>query len=103
MLAGMNTDVPFGEALFHVQTEFRSTPNPRIETLIYQDGRIIETRKTPHSDMSLSGAGASTQLLHALRWQHARAVSDAEAGMFLKVDHDSDSGAYPAYRPSGKV
>jgi hypothetical protein len=47
---GINQNVEIGGRVFHVQTEFISADQPKIETTVFLDGRVVGSRKIPMLD-----------------------------------------------------
>jgi hypothetical protein len=51
MLTGFNTNVPYKDQTFHVQTEDGGTRNPVLTTLLYHKGAILVSEKTSYADL----------------------------------------------------
>jgi hypothetical protein len=47
---GINQNVEIGGRVFHVQTEFITADQPKIETTVFLDGRVVGSRKIPMAD-----------------------------------------------------
>jgi hypothetical protein len=81
MLTGFNTDVNHEGKTFHVQTEDKGESNPVIETLIYEGGQILASRRQDYAERN--GEGASRDLLVALmERQHQAVVRDIRLGKY---------------------
>jgi hypothetical protein len=50
MATGFNTDVTHGERVFHVQTEDRGPQHLAIDTVVYQNGRILHRHSASYGD-----------------------------------------------------
>ena len=48
MITGFNTDVKHKSKVFHVQTEDKGRNNPKIETLVYMGGEILDSYRTTY-------------------------------------------------------
>src|SRR6516225_10063112 len=46
MSSGFNTDVQIGSQVFHVQTEDRGPAHPVIDTVVYENGRVLHRRSS---------------------------------------------------------
>ncbi len=51
MITGYNTDVRHGNRVFHIQTEDKGLSNPKIETLIYVGGEILDSYRSSYEDL----------------------------------------------------
>ena len=51
MITGYNSDVRHGSRIFHVQTEDKGLANPKIETLIYLGGEILDSYRGTYDDL----------------------------------------------------
>jgi hypothetical protein len=52
MATGFNTDVTHGERVFHVQTEDRGPQHLAIDTVVYQNGRILHRHSSTYVETS---------------------------------------------------
>ena len=48
MITGFNTDVKHGTIVYHVQTEDKGRNNPKIESLVYVGGEILDNHRTAY-------------------------------------------------------
>jgi hypothetical protein len=81
MLTGFNTDVNHEGKTFHVQTEDKGKANPVIETLIYEGGQILASRRQDYAEKA--GIGTSRDTLIALmERQHQAVVRDIRLGKY---------------------
>ncbi len=87
MITGFNTDVKHAGKIFHVQTEDRGLNNPKIETLIYLGGQIIDSIKQDYSEKIKDGY--NEELINQLmEEQHQKVIRDIKIG---KYDTDEDN------------
>jgi len=50
MISGFNTEIKHKGVLYHIQTEDKGKSNPIIETLVYQGGAILASRRTSYEE-----------------------------------------------------
>jgi len=89
---GFNTDIHLGSQVCHVQTEVRGQDHPVVETLVYQQGRVVHRRtlECPDLPISTSHAGSQNETLRVrVEEQHRVVIDDLRSG-FLKVELDKD-------------
>jgi hypothetical protein len=80
MITGLNTSVAFKEHDYHVQTEDRGLNNPVIESIIYQEGAILGSKKTSYKDLLNSGSFSEDKLREMLEQQHYAIVHAIRSG-----------------------
>ncbi len=87
MITGINTDVKHASRIFHVQTEDKGESNPKIESLIYVGGQIMDSIRFDYSEKIVDGFDEAlvTQLMED---QHRRVIRDIKVG---KYDESEDS------------
>jgi len=81
MLTGFNTDVNHEGKTFHVQTEDKGEANPVIETLIYEGGQILASRRQDYADKAGNGMSRDT-LISLMERQHQAVVRDIRLGKY---------------------
>jgi len=86
MITGYNTDVRHGSRIFHVQTEDKGTGNPKIETLIYVGGEILDSYRGSYDDLLAAGKVPDAQIQVRMDEQHKTIIRDIKNGKY-----DSDS------------
>ena len=81
MITGFNTDVKHGGRVFHVQTEDKGESNPKIESLIYVGGQILDSIRFDYSEKIVDGFDEAliTQLMED---QHRRVIRDIKVGKY---------------------
>ncbi len=83
MEKGFNSDLTVSGVAYHVQTEDWGFENPYLVTRVYKSGAVIESIKTPYSDVLRSRnaflllrnkAAMSEALRDAMRLQHESTI-----------------------------
>jgi hypothetical protein len=100
MSSGFNTDVKVGEHIFHVQTEDRGPNHPIIDTVVYQNGRILHRRASNYEQDADAVPFSAEELRRRVEEQH-RAVIEAIRSGALDAEIASAEAATQAGRPSG--
>jgi len=100
MSSGFNTDVKVGEHIFHVQTEDRGPNHPIIDTVVYQNGRILHRRASNYEQDADAAPFSAEELRRRVEEQH-RAVIEAIRSGALDAEIASAEAATQAGRPSG--
>jgi len=80
MSSGFNTDVRVGPQVFHVQTEDRGPSHPIIDTVVYQNGRVLLRRSSNYEQFAASEAFAADELRQRVEDQHRAVIDDLRAG-----------------------
>ncbi len=81
MITGYNTDVRHGNRVFHVQTEDKGIGNPKVETLIYVGGEILDSFRSSYEDLIASGL--KEEVLQArMDDQHKTIIRDIKNGKY---------------------
>lgn len=87
MITGFNTDVRHGTRVFHVQTEDKGFANPRIETLIYVGGEILDSYRSSYEDL-LGGPIPESVLQGRMDEQHRAIIRDIKNGKYDRGPQD---------------
>ncbi|CAN5601337.1 hypothetical protein BH10BDE1_BH10BDE1_20600 [soil metagenome] len=83
MEKGFNSDLTVSGVIYHIQTEDWGFENPYLVTRVYRSGAVIESVKTPYSDVLRSRnaflllrnkSAMSEALQEAMRAQHERTL-----------------------------
>jgi len=82
MLFGHNTDVKFGDNLYHVQTEDRGPSSPCIDTAVYCQGRVVHRRTKEYNDLLPLNAEQESLLKQRMDEQHAAVLEEVRSGAF---------------------
>jgi hypothetical protein len=81
MITGYNTDVRHGNRVFHVQTEDKGRGNPKIETLIYVGGEILDSFRSSYEDLLAEGFKEDV-LQSRMDEQHKTIIRDIKNGKY---------------------
>ena len=81
MITGYNTDVRHGNRVFHVQTEDKGLGNPKIETLIYVGGEILDNYRSSYEDL-LGGPIPDSVIQTRMDEQHKAVIRDIKNGKY---------------------
>jgi hypothetical protein len=80
MSSGFNTDVTRSERVFHVQTEDRGPQHPTIDTVVYQNGRILHRHSYNYSALAASGDFSTGMLRERVENQHREIIESLREG-----------------------
>ena len=84
MITGFNTDVKYGDTVYHVQTEDKGVKNPLILSLIYVKGTILDAFRSRYDEFLDSGRFSEAQLQKILEFQHRQIVGAIKRGKYQK-------------------
>ncbi len=82
MITGYNTDVRHGNRIFHVQTEDKGQSNPRIETLIYVGGEILDSYRSSYEDLLAHPPLDEGVIQARMDEQHRAVIRDIKNGKY---------------------
>ncbi len=82
MITGYNTDVRHGNRIFHVQTEDKGLANPKIETLIYVGGEILDSYRSSYEDLVSEGPISEPVIQTRMDEQHKAIIRDIKNGKY---------------------
>ncbi|MDP2875879.1 MAG: hypothetical protein Q8O00_06820 [Holophaga sp.] len=82
MITGYNTDVRHGNRVFHVQTEDKGLTNPKIETLIYVGGEILDSYRSSYEDLLNTGQIPDSTIQSRMDDQHKTVIRDIKNGKY---------------------
>jgi hypothetical protein len=82
MTTGFNTEFKFNDRVFHVQTEDKGLTNPKIQTLIYVRGEILDSLQDDYSDLLNNQAVSESDIALRMEAQHKHVVNDIKSGKF---------------------
>ena len=88
MITGYNTDVRHGNRVYHVQTEDKGLTNPKVETLIYVGGEILDSYRSSYDDLLAKGPLAEGVLQGRMDEQHKSIIRDIKAGKYDSTPAD---------------
>ncbi|MEE9219393.1 MAG: hypothetical protein V3U98_10045 [Acidobacteriota bacterium] len=81
MITGHNTDIEYRGQVYHVQTEDKGLKNPIIESLIYQKGKILDSKRTSYAEL-LKDSAREKEIQERLNAQHKRMVLRVRSGKY---------------------
>jgi hypothetical protein len=79
MLGGFNTNVPYKDVTYHVQTEDGGTKNPLLITHLYHKGAILGTKQHNYAKL-LAEDGWEEKVRMLMKEQHKTFIGDLLAG-----------------------
>jgi hypothetical protein len=85
MSSGFNTDVRVGDQVFHVQTEDRGTAHPIIDTVVYQNGRVLHRRSSSYQHFAESAEFTPEGVRERVDEQHRSIIEDLRSGLLLEA------------------
>jgi hypothetical protein len=94
MLTGFNTNVPYKDNTYHVQTEDGGTRNPVLTTLLYHKGAILVSEKTSYADL-LVDDDWKDKVVERMKDQHRSVIKKLMGGHYTgdaEQDEDLDIG-----------
>lgn len=80
MSSGFNSDVRAGEQVFHVQTEDRGPAHPILDTVVYQNGRVLYRRSTNYEPFVSSAEFTPESLRQRVEAQHRGVIEELRSG-----------------------
>jgi hypothetical protein len=95
MIFGFNTDVKFGDTVYHVQSEAR-VGDLLLETQVFVRGRCIGKHATSYADQVTQQGFSETQIHELLKQQHRQVLEAIRFGLiqpFLAGRAVEDAGA----------
>lgn len=81
MSSGFNTDVTVGDRVFHVQTEDRGPVKPVIDTVVYQNGRVLHRRALNYGPFMDSPEFNAEVLRQRVEEHHRSVIEDLRSGV----------------------
>ena len=90
MITGYNTDVRHGARVFHVQTEDKGLGNPKIETLIYVGGEILDSYRGGYEDLIAGGVVTESVIQDRMNDQHKAVIRDIKNGKYDMTPQDPE-------------
>ena len=90
MITGYNTDVRHGNRVFHVQTEDKGLANPKIETLIYVGGEILDSSRGAYDDLLAHPPVTEGSIQQRMDEQHKAIIRDIKNGKYDTTPSDPE-------------
>jgi hypothetical protein len=91
MIAGYNTNVPYEDEIFHVQTEDGGRRHPVITTLLYHQGAILMSKNTGYADL-LVEEGWEERVAEMMKEQHKGIIRQLMRGKLKVVEEIAGAG-----------
>ena len=88
MITGYNTDVRHGNRIYHVQTEDKGFSNPKIETLIYVGGEILDSYRSAYEDLLANPPVTEGAIQSRMEDQHKAIIRDIKNGKYDSTPPD---------------
>ncbi len=88
MITGYNTDVRHGNRIYHVQTEDKGFSNPKIETLIYVGGEILDSYRSSYEDLLANPPIQDGVIQGRMEEQHKAIIRDIKNGKYDSTPPD---------------
>jgi hypothetical protein len=100
LITGYNTDVEFGGTVYHIQTEDKGVEHPIILSLVYVDGAILASKRSPYDDLIIGGFDKEI-LTQRLQRQHKLICAAVRAGRIEDLKRLGGERGSPATLPHG--
>ena len=85
MITGFNTDIKHNEKVYHIQTEDKGLQNPYIESLVYDGGEILASKKTSYAEQATAGVDEKW-IGSLMEQQHRTMIAAIKRGRFDTSD-----------------
>jgi hypothetical protein len=96
MKEGINTEIRHRGRLYHVQTQTGHRPDPVVETLIYESGRVVVRMTASVDALSDKWRVPVTEATRLLALQHWEMIHKIKRGMLDGDDPDAGETAVPS-------
>ena len=80
MITGFNTDVKHKSKVYHIQTEDKGRANPKIESLVYVGGEILDSFQTSYEKDKASLT--EEDIMDLMEGQHKRVIRSIKIGKY---------------------
>ncbi|HYR76760.1 MAG TPA: hypothetical protein VEM96_13050 [Pyrinomonadaceae bacterium] len=101
MITGYNTDIEYDGIVYHIQTEDKGVEHPIILSLVYVDGAILASKRSPYDD--LIAGGFDTEILtRRLQRQHKLICAAVRAGRIEDLKRLGQDGSKVQSPPAPK-
>lgn len=87
MITGFNTDIKHKSKVYHVQTEDKGRKNPKIETLVYMGGEILDSFRTTYD--SARDTMSEEEITELMEDQHKKVIKSIKIGKYDTDDDDA--------------
>jgi len=87
MVSGINTNVEYGDEVYHVQTEDCGVDRPLIKTIVFFAGGAVATVETSYAKLARSPKFSEQEVARRLTAQHWKTAADLRNGrLYLDVE-----------------
>ena len=101
MITGYNTDVEYDGIVYHIQTEDKGVEHPIILSLVYVDGAILASKRSPYDDL-IAGGFDKEILTRRLQRQHKLICAAVRAGRIEDLKQLGQRGSQAQSTPAPK-
>lgn len=86
MVSGINTNVEYGDEVYHVQTEDCGLSRPMLKTIVFFEGGAVATVETSYAKLARSSKFSEQEVARRLTAQHWKTAADLRNGrLYLDV------------------
>jgi protein TonB len=86
MVSGINTNVEYGDEVYHVQTEDCGLSRPMLKTVVFFEGGAVATVETSYAKLARSSKFSEQEVARRLTAQHWKTAADLRNGrLYLDV------------------
>jgi protein TonB len=90
MVSGINTNVEYGNEVYHVQTEDCGVSRPLIKTIVFFEGGAVATVETSYAKLARSPEFSEQEVARRVTAQHWKTAADLRNGrLYLDIDRRS--------------
>jgi hypothetical protein len=102
LITGYNTDVEYDGIVYHIQTEDKGVEHPIILSLVYVDGAILASKRSPYDDLIIGGFDKEI-LTRRLQRQHKLICAAVRAGRIEDLKRLGQRGSQAQTPPAPKT
>jgi len=99
LITGYNTDVEYGGIVYHIQTEDKGVEHPVILSLVYVEGAILASKRSPYDDLIIGGFDKEI-LTQRLQRQHKLICAAVRAGRIEDLKRLGERGSWTQSSPA---
>jgi hypothetical protein len=92
LITGYNTDVEYDGIVYHIQTEDKGVEHPIILSLVYVEGAILASKRSPYDDLIIGGFDKEI-LTQRLQRQHKLICAAVRAGRIEDLKRLGERGS----------
>jgi hypothetical protein len=99
LITGYNTDVEYDGIVYHIQTEDKGVEHPVILSLVYVDGAILASKRSPYDDL-VAGGFDEAILTQRLQRQHKLICAAVRAGRIEDLKRLGERSSQARWQPN---